>query len=173
MCVCTCARRQLISLYFLFSSPNCVCVPVVFSWLCLPCNSFFLLFSSLPAPELCLHQRYDHTVDVWALGVIMYCLLVGFHPFNPYGTDDRAVVTARIIDADFTFDGEEWESKDAEVKGILRKLLRKNPKERMTLDAFLGTNFIQVFALTTTPSYRHALAQTDSVVYITPLTNCF
>ena len=30
--------------------------------------------------------RYDHAVDMWSLGVLLYILLVGFHPFDPTGT---------------------------------------------------------------------------------------
>ena len=38
------------------------------------------------APEMLNRVPYDHAVDMWSLGVLMYILLVGFHPFDPSGT---------------------------------------------------------------------------------------
>jgi calcium-dependent protein kinase len=40
------------------------------------------------APET-LHGDYDMRCDVWALGVILYVLLVGFPPFN--GSSDARI----------------------------------------------------------------------------------
>ena len=37
------------------------------------------------APEQLSKQPYDFAVDMWSLGVLMYILLVGFHPFDPNG----------------------------------------------------------------------------------------
>jgi len=48
------------------------------------------LFSHTPpkltfSPRLTTQSRYNHAVDMWALGVFLYILLVGFHPFDPDG----------------------------------------------------------------------------------------
>ena len=37
------------------------------------------------APEQLNQQPYDFAVDMWSLGVLLYILLVGFHPFDPNG----------------------------------------------------------------------------------------
>jgi serine/threonine protein kinase len=34
------------------------------------------------APELTLKQPYDHTVDAWSLGLLLYIMLAGYHVRN-------------------------------------------------------------------------------------------
>ena len=37
------------------------------------------------APEIILHEKCERGVDVWALGVVMYIMLCGTHPFDLRG----------------------------------------------------------------------------------------
>lgn len=34
------------------------------------------------APEIWEQTPYDEKVDIWSLGVVMYYLLTGYHPFD-------------------------------------------------------------------------------------------
>ena len=45
------------------------------------------------APEQLNNEPYDFAVDMWSLGVLLYILLVGFHPFDPMGDGTEQQVT--------------------------------------------------------------------------------
>ncbi len=68
------------------------------------------------APELCLKHAYDYTVDVWAMGVVMYCILAGFHPFDPTRSGSRPEVLERITTGQFDFEHPVWRRIDIEVE---------------------------------------------------------
>jgi serine/threonine protein kinase len=38
--------------------------------------------SSYMAPEILAKKTYDHNVDIWALGVLIFYLLFGYVPFR-------------------------------------------------------------------------------------------
>ena len=45
------------------------------------------------APEVVSRAEYGSAVDLWSLGVVLYILLAGYHPFDPHGTaDDKALL---------------------------------------------------------------------------------
>jgi len=94
------------------------------------------------APEVFSNQPYDNTVDNWALGILMFIMLSGYHPFDPYGELADGELISRISNDDFDFDEPEWEGISDDAKFIIRRLLQKNPKKRMTLEAFLNTSWV-------------------------------
>ena len=57
------------------------------------------------APEQLLGQTYAKSVDIWAIGIIMYELLTGRHPFWQKGVD-KLKLKERILAFK---DGQEWE----------------------------------------------------------------
>ena len=44
---------------------------------------------SLLAPELVINTRYDHKVDIWAVGVTTYMMLTGQNPFSAQGDQKK------------------------------------------------------------------------------------
>ena len=40
------------------------------------------------SPEQCRNEDYDYKVDVWALGVILYEVLSGEHPFYNFSSEN-------------------------------------------------------------------------------------
>jgi len=83
------------------------------------------------APEM-LGESYDHRVDIWSLGVLMFELLVGKAPFDAPETEE----TQQRIRSDevvFPKDG----TVSAEARELLLGLLQKNPERRLSLQAVL------------------------------------
>merc|ERR1719408_274013 len=81
-------------------------------------------------PELLGRRRYDNTVDVWGLGVLLYEFLIGKPPFE--ATDEKGTYK-KIKNVNPQFPPHI--SKDA--KDLVCKLLRKNADERLTLEEVL------------------------------------
>ena len=72
-------------------------------------------------------------MDLWALGVVLYILLNGTHPFDD-GTVDDAALEHNICELQPEFGS--WPA-SAESKQLVSSLLRKDPNERLTIEQLL------------------------------------
>ena len=74
------------------------------------------------APELVTGKSYDEKVDYWSLGVILYVMVYGLHPFCD--RKDGKSVPNQIIEGDFTFP---YKIKTSdEIKNLIKGLLSVN-----------------------------------------------
>jgi calcium-dependent protein kinase len=80
------------------------------------------------APEV-LKGEYDEKCDIWACGVIFYILLCGYPPFN--GETDDEIYEA-ILSGKFQFPEEDWDQVSQEAKDLIKKMLTKDPKKRIS-----------------------------------------
>ncbi|OQR80546.1 kinase, partial [Thraustotheca clavata] len=76
------------------------------------------------APELVKEQPYNHTVDLWSLGVILYELATGQPPFY---TDKIVTLIQLIVKENVKYPN----TMSAEFKDFLSGLLQKDPSKRM------------------------------------------
>jgi len=83
------------------------------------------------APEVLLCESYDKAVDMWGIGIITYVLLAGYPPF--YADDDTAMFE-RIMNCDYDFDDECWDDVTEIAKDFIRKLLVKDPDQRLNAE---------------------------------------
>lgn len=79
-------------------------------------------------PEMVEARQHDERVDVWALGVLLYELLVGHPPFEEKHAGDTYKRIARV-----DFSVPDWVDPDA--RDLLERLLRYDADRRITLDA--------------------------------------
>ncbi|CAD8144028.1 unnamed protein product [Paramecium octaurelia] len=87
------------------------------------------------APELVQEQPYDHTVDLWSLGVILYELFVGQPPF--YTNQIYSLIQLIIKDPVKYPD-----NMSSQFMSFLKGLLNKTPSQRLGWPELLNHPFI-------------------------------
>jgi len=92
------------------------------------------------APEVLRGEVYDHSVDLWSVGVITYILLCGFPPF--WG-ESQGELFDKILSVSFDFPDPEWTNVSANAKDFIKNLLVKDPKQRYTADQALQHAWIK------------------------------
>jgi len=88
------------------------------------------------APELVQEMPYNHTADLWSLGVIIYELFVGQPPFY---TNSIYSLIQLIIKEPVKFP----DNMSVDFKSFLKGLLNKIPAERLTWPDLLNHPFIK------------------------------
>ena len=89
------------------------------------------------SPELVQEKPYDHTADLWSLGVILYELYVGKPPFY---TNSIYTLINIIIKDPVKYPS----SMSAEFRSFLRGLLHKTPSRRMKWAKILQHPFVRL-----------------------------
>jgi len=81
------------------------------------------------APEVLTDDLYGREVDMWSVGVITYVLLSGFPPFYSENIKD---LFQQIMIAKYDFPAQYWDHVSENAKDFVRKLLVRNPQNRMS-----------------------------------------
>ncbi|KIM45974.1 hypothetical protein M413DRAFT_441033 [Hebeloma cylindrosporum] len=87
------------------------------------------------APEIVKDERYSKSVDMWALGCVLYTLLCGFPPFYDESIN---VLTEKVARGYYTFLSPWWDDINHSAKDLITHLLCVDPAERYTIDEFLA-----------------------------------
>jgi len=105
------------------------------------------------APELLLADPYTPAVDLWALGVELYMLLIGEFPFDD---PDEEALEDQIIEGKVDMTGPQWEHISIEAKDLLKGLLSVDPKHRPTATEALEHAWFTGLAGNSSASLHHA-----------------
>ncbi|XP_017386796.1 calcium/calmodulin-dependent protein kinase type II subunit alpha isoform X4 [Cebus imitator] len=81
------------------------------------------------SPEVLRKDPYGKPVDLWACGVILYILLVGYPPF---WDEDQHRLYQQIKAGAYDFPSPEWDTVTPEAKDLINKMLTINPSKRIT-----------------------------------------
>jgi len=100
------------------------------------------------APEIMYNTQYNNQTDLWSVGMILYEMLYGFHPYNSSKTipELKKMMELKIIEIPPV----NTQNKDVSDSCLilLRKLLQKNATNRMTWEHFFNDSWINIYQYT-------------------------
>ncbi|KAI1100314.1 CAMK/CAMK1 protein kinase [Jackrogersella minutella] len=92
------------------------------------------------APEIVKDERYSKSVDMWALGCVLYTLLCGFPPFYDESIE---ILTEKVAKGQYTFLSPWWDDTSKSAQDLITHLLAVDPDERYTIKEFLSHPWVQ------------------------------
>ena len=111
------------------------------------------------APEIVKDERYSKSVDMWALGCVLYTLLCGFPPFYD---ESIQVLTEKVARGQYTFLSPWWDDISKSAQDLVSHLLTVDPERRYTIQQFLNHPWIR-------NSREETYAAADAPPLATPL----
>jgi len=87
------------------------------------------------APETILADPIGPAVDIWACGVILFLLLVGYPPF--WQNDDRKLMLL-IVEGCYNMSARYWDEVSDDATDLVKRMLVVHPHKRVT--AFKALN---------------------------------
>lgn len=111
------------------------------------------------APEIVKDERYSKSVDMWALGCVLYTLLCGFPPFYD---ESIQVLTEKVARGQYTFLSPWWDDISKSAQDLVSHLLTVDPEKRYDITQFLNHPWIRQSSEPTT-------AAADAPPLATPL----
>lgn len=86
------------------------------------------------SPEVLKKEPYGKPVDIWACGVILYIMLVGYPPF---WDEDQHRLYAQIKAGAYDYPSPEWDTVTPEAKNLINQMLTVNPAKRIRAEEAL------------------------------------
>lgn len=92
------------------------------------------------APEIVKDERYSKSVDMWALGCVLYTLLCGFPPFYD---ESIQTLTEKVARGQYTFLSPWWDDISKSAQDLVTHLLTVDPEKRYDINQFLNHPWIR------------------------------
>ncbi|KAK2583310.1 hypothetical protein KPH14_009312 [Odynerus spinipes] len=94
------------------------------------------------APEVLNYEPISLATDMWSVGVLLYVLLTGCSPF---GGDTKQETFCNISRCRLDFPDDLFEDVSEEARDLMRKLMVKDPSERLTVTECLQHSWFAMF----------------------------
>jgi len=94
------------------------------------------------SPEMLKYKEFSTAVDMWSLGIILYIVLYGFHPYDPSCQKTTQEIIKSIEEDEVDYDVAGFEDMSSEVKDLIKKCLSITPNKRCTVTQFLNHPWI-------------------------------
>lgn len=95
------------------------------------------------SPEQHMNIGYDKKVDVWALGCVLYTMVVGFPPFYS-NTQDTHDISKKVSKGDYKFLKPWFDEVSVECKNLISNLLTVDPVKRYSIEQFLNDPWMNI-----------------------------
>lgn len=96
------------------------------------------------APEVlrCRRDRkgtggYGSQCDMYSVGVILFVILAGYHPFDPEGRNSDRKMQDLILKNQWDFNDPAWAEVSNSAKELVKKLIEPDPEKRLSAEQML------------------------------------
>jgi calcium-dependent protein kinase len=94
------------------------------------------------APEVFL-KNYNHKIDTWSMGVVLYIMLSGKVPFP--GKTELEIIN-NVLKGEFHFNHQAFQNTSEECKDLIKNLINKNISDRFSCEQALSHQWIKKLA---------------------------
>jgi calcium/calmodulin-dependent protein kinase-4/calcium/calmodulin-dependent protein kinase I len=105
-------------------------------------ETFTVGTTAYAAPEVLSRGDASAAADAWALGVVLYIMLCGRHPFDETNDASDEEMAARIRVGAFACESTHWQQLSAPARDLVQRLLTVDPRVRLTAEQVLQHEWI-------------------------------
>jgi serine/threonine-protein kinase len=113
------------------------------------------------SPEQAAGRKVDGRADLYSLGIVLYEMIVGHHPFRSI---PKSVIHSKLLDTQEEIPLDFPDNIPSLVKAIIEDLVRRDPEYRMPTAGFLVTQLKE--CLQTLPSLAESTAEEPTILAI-------
>ncbi|KAF9940602.1 Checkpoint kinase 2 [Mortierella alpina] len=113
-------------------------------WMNTMCGTYAYMAPEVLEVQFVESPGYSCAADCWSLGITLYMILTGVHPFTAHhASEDEKGMRQALYTRDVEFPRRHWKHISMEACILIRNLLAFDSDERWTVDQALSSDWIQ------------------------------